>query len=338
MGVSKELLGRLQICQFSLNGACKREAELRSKLEHSTDQLKAKETGFLKLKTSSVDQNNFLLTQTNTLKVCLKEAEDKLILSSSEASILRETLNSLENQLRESKFGLLNAKVSADESQAQHNVLISESSEMENVITDLKENISEAENRAESAKANCKLLEETNVDLNEELCLLKGSGGMSEKVNLLERQLRESDIQLQYAVASAEASQEKQIMLYSAIGDMKNLIKDLKLKVSKAEIRADTAEEKCIILSESNVELNEELSFLRGRLESLEASLHQAQEMKMATAKDIGIRTKVITDLVMQLAIERERLHKQVLTNYMCDLIFRVKRLIVTILSHPNPT
>jgi hypothetical protein len=50
-------------------------------------------------------------------------------------------------------------------------------------------------------------------------------------------------------------------MLYSAIGDMENLIKDLKLKVSKAESRADRAEEKCIILSECNEELKVELNF-----------------------------------------------------------------------------
>jgi hypothetical protein len=80
-------------------------------------------------------------------------------------------------------------------------------------------------------------------------------------VNLLGRLLRESDIRLQHAVASAEASQEKQSMLYSAIGDMENLIKDLKLKVSKAESRADRAEEKCIILSECNEELKVELNF-----------------------------------------------------------------------------
>ncbi|KAG2715370.1 hypothetical protein I3843_03G075800 [Carya illinoinensis] len=325
MGVSKELLGRLQICQFSLNGAFKREAELRSKLEHSTEQLKAKETGYHKLKTSSAELNDSLLAHTNSLKVRLKEAEDKLILSSSEASTLREALSSLENQLKESKFGLLNAKVSADESQVQHNVLTSKSSEMEYVSMDPKENIVDAEYRAESAEAKCKLLEKNNIDLNEQLRLLKGSGSISEKVNLLERQLRESDIQLQYAVASAEASQEKQIMLYSAIGDMENLIKDLKLKVSTAEIRADSAEEKCILLSESNAELNEELSFLRGRLESLEASLHQAQEMKKATAKDIGIRTKVITDLVMQLAIERERLHKQLSSLAMENQILLVR-------------
>ena len=125
--------------------------------------------------------------------------------------------------------------------------------------------------------------------------------------------MREFDIQLQHALASAEASLEKQSMLYSTIEDMENLIEDLKLKVSKAESRADCTEEKCIILSESNAELSEELSFLRTRMECLETSLHQAEETKVETAKDIRVRTKVITNLVMQLAFERERLHKQVL-------------------------
>ncbi|KAI9154091.1 hypothetical protein LWI28_020789 [Acer negundo] len=93
---------------------------------------------------------------------------------------------------------------------------------------------------------------------------------------------------------------------------MENVIEGLKLKVSKADSRADSAEEKLIILSEANAGLDEELSFLRDRLECLEASLHQAEETKMATAKDIDIRAKVITNLVMQLAIERERLHQQI--------------------------
>lgn len=182
----------------------------------------------------------------------------------------------------------------------------------ENVIDDLRGKSSKAEARAVGAEANCKLLVETNMKLNEELGLFKGSGATPEKVDLLERQLRESDIRLQHAVASAEAGQEKQNLLYSTIRDMENLIEDLKLKVSKANSRADSAEEKLIILSESHAGLTEELNFLRDRLECMETSLHQAEETKLATARDIGIRTTVMTNLVMQLAIERERLHQQV--------------------------
>ncbi|KAG6656867.1 hypothetical protein CIPAW_04G050900 [Carya illinoinensis] len=325
LGISKELLGRLQIFQFNLNGSLLRESELRSKLEPSTEQLKAKEIDFHKLKTSSADLNDSLLARTNSLKARLRETEDILTIANSEAFTLREKVSSLENLLKEPEFRLLNEKVSADGSRDQHNVLSSEINEMEDLIVDLQQKSSEAESRAESTKSKCKMLGETNMDLNEiyeELCFLEGSNGISDKVNSLERLLRESNIQLQHVVVSAEASQEKQSMLYSIIGDMENLIKDLKLKVSKAEIRVTTAEEKCVILSESNAQLKEELRFLRGRLESLEASLHQSKDMKMAIARDIGIRTKVIADLVMQLTIERERLHKQVVTNF---AFFRLK-------------
>lgn len=309
-GISKELRGRLQIFQFNLNGSMKREGELKSKLQGSTKEVEDKEDALLKLESSSAELHDFLIQQTNNLKASLREAEDKLILSNSEAFTLREKVSSLENQLKESEFQLMNAKASVDGNQEQH-PLYSQLSEMKNVVINLKERISKAESRAESAEAKCKLLMETNMELSDELVLLR-SDNTTEKVNSLEKQLRESDIQLQHALASAEASLEKQSMLYSTIEDMENLIEDLKLKVSKAESRADCTEEKCIILSESNAELSEELSFLRTRMECLETSLHQAEETKVETAKDISVRTKVITNLVMQLAFERERLHKQV--------------------------
>lgn len=308
MGISKELLGRLQIFQLNLNGSVKREAELRSKLENSIEQLEAKEIALQKFDSSST-KLSLLVAKTDSLKASLSEAENNLGLANSEALTLREKVTSLENQLIESEFQL-SAKVSADGTQEQHNAyLCSEINEMKNVTDTVKEKLSKAESRADNAEAKLKLLEETNMKLDEELGHLKDT---SEKVDSLERQLRESDFRLQHAVASAEASQEKQNMLYATIRDMENLIEGLKSKVSKAESRADSVEDKCIILSETNSDLNEELSFLRGRLECLEASLNQAKEKKMATAKDICIRSKVITDLVMQLAIERERLHKQI--------------------------
>lgn len=233
-GISKELLGRLQIVLFNMNGSVQQEAGLRSKLDSLVKQVEVKES----------------------------------------------------------------------------------------VIASLRENLSEAQARADGAEVRCKSLAETNIELNEDL---KGSRATSEKVESLERQLRESDIQLQHAVAYAEASLEKQNMLYSTVKDMENLIQDLKLKVSKADSRADSAEEKLIILSEANAGLTEEISFLRDRLECLEASLHQAEETKLATAKDIGIRTKVITNLVMQMAVERERLRQQISSLAMENKVMVVK-------------
>lgn len=295
MGISKELLGKLHILQFNLNGSVQREAELRLKLD---GQVESRESSLRKLESSNAKLNSFLLDQTAGLKDSLKEAEDKLILADSEAFTLREKVSSLEEQ---------------------HTVLCSDISELENVITDLKEKVSKAETRAENAEAKSKLLTETNMELNEEIGLLKSTGSASETVDSLERKLRESDTQLQHAVASAEASLEKQQMLYSTINDMGSVIKDLKQKVLKAESRTDSAEDNCIRLSESNALLTEELSFLRGRLACMEASLHQAEEVKVATATDIGIRSKVLTSLVVQLAFERERLHKQVFTYHVFD-------------------
>ncbi|KAF9684040.1 hypothetical protein SADUNF_Sadunf04G0076300 [Salix dunnii] len=308
MGISKELLLQLQIFQLNLNGSIQREAELRTKLENSTDQLEAKEIALQKFDCSST-KLNLLVAQTDNLKASLSEAENNLVLANSEAFTLREKVTSLENQPRESDFQLSSVKVSADETQEKDNALCSEINEMEDVIDDVKGKLSRAENREDNAEAKLKLLEETNMKLNEELDHLKDT---SEKVDSLERQLRESDLRLQHAEASVEANQEKQNMLFATIRDMENLIEGLKSKVSKAEGREESAEDKCIILSETNADLNEELSFLRGRLKYLEASLNQAEEKKMATAKDIGFQTKVITDLVMRLAIERERLHKQI--------------------------
>ncbi|XWS36878.1 hypothetical protein CRYUN_Cryun20dG0123000 [Craigia yunnanensis] len=312
MGISKELLGQLQLVQFNLSSSINRETVLRSKLKDSMEKLEAKQRALRKLESGDTRVNDFLLAQADNLKAKLTEAENKFILADSEAFTLREKTDLLEKQLKEYELNLLNAEASVDESREQHDTLCFQLHELENVTADLKEKLSEAENRAVNAESKCKLLGEANMELNEELGLLKGQDITSEKVELLERQLKESEIQLLNAVASAEASQENQNMLYSTIRDMENLIEDLKLKVSKAENRADSAEDKCIILSENNAKLSEELSFLRGRLGFLEASLNQAEEMKMATARDIGIHTKLIANLLMQLGMERERLHQQI--------------------------
>lgn len=304
MGISKDLLSSLQIFQFNLNASTQRETELKSELAKSKVALESKEHALQKFDSSSAKLNDFLIAQTENLKASLTVAEDKLILANSEAFTLTEKVSSLEKQLKEYELQLLDAKHSTDGGQEQENA-----TEMENIVHDLEEKLSRAENRAENAEGKCKLLSETNTEIIEELGQLKG---VSQKADLLERQLREAETRLQHAVATSEASQEKQNMLYCTIRDMENVIVDLKSKAIKAESRADSTEDKCIILSESNAELNEEIVFLRSRLECLEASLNQAEEKKMVTAKDIGSRTKMITDLVMQLATERERLHKQI--------------------------
>ncbi|CAI0454386.1 unnamed protein product [Linum tenue] len=296
MGTSKELLGQLQVLQFNLTCTSQREAYLKSRLKESSDQVDAKETALQKFNSSSSKLNDFLLAQTDSLKAKLAEAEDKLVLANSEAFTLSEKVCLLEKQLKESEF------------QEDHSILDSEITRLVSENEDLKVKLSKAESKAESEERKCQLLTETNMELNEEIEILKLK---SEKVGGLEKQLKDYEIRIQHAAVSAEASQEKQTMLYSTIGDMENLIDDLKLKVCKAEGHADSAEDKCIILSESNAELNEELGFLRGRLERLEAYLNRCEETKLVAAKGISFQSKVMTDLVMQLAIERERLRKQ---------------------------
>ncbi|MCL7024888.1 hypothetical protein MKW94_009597 [Papaver nudicaule] len=305
MGISKQVMGQLQLLQFNMSGSVQREEQVGNKLANIEEQLKT-----LEMSSSELDKS--LSVQSNTSKISLKEAEEKYIRADSEALTLKETVHTLEEKVKEFETQLESAKASIEERDGHTHGLCAEITEMENRIEDMKKYISEVDSKAENLEAKCKLLSETNLELNEELGLYKNDVNNEEKVNLLEKQLNESDIQLQHARASAEASYEKQSMLNSAIRDMEDVIEDLKSKVAKAENRAQSAEVKCTMLSETNMELNEELTFLRGRTECLETSLHQGDEAKAATAKDISIRTKLITDLVVQLALERERLKKQI--------------------------
>lgn len=283
MGISKEMVGRLQIFQFTLNGSIQREDELSSKLQDCIKQLDAKDTVIKKLE-SSISEH---------------------IARSSQVPILMEKVKSLEEQLKKSELRLQNANALNAESQEHL-------SEMENLVESLKESIYEAETRAENAETKVTQLTDTNVELVEEINFLKGSRDSStKKVTVLEKQLRESEIQLQHAKVSSEASQEQQNMLYTAIWDMETLIDDLKSKVSKAESKTDGVEEQCIVLSESNMELNKEISFLRSRVNALEMCLDEANESKAAKAKEIIVRTELIMDTVMQLTRERERIQNQ---------------------------
>ncbi|WVZ72959.1 hypothetical protein U9M48_021339 [Paspalum notatum var. saurae] len=180
------------------------------------------------------------------------------------------------------------------------------------IIDDIRAAISSAESRAQNAEARCAQLTQTNAELNGELNSLRSQG--SDRAGLLETRLMESDTQLEHARASVDAIVEQQGMLRSSISDMEQMIEDLKEKYLKAEARAENAESKCSLLTDTNLELSEELSFLRGRVEGLENSLHHANQLKVSTAKDIGSKTKTITDLVAKLAMERERLHVQIVT------------------------
>ncbi|CAI0544771.1 unnamed protein product [Linum tenue] len=221
MGISKELVGHLQIIQFNLNGSFQRESELRSKLQDSIQQLDAKDVALKKLEISLAEH----------------------IAKSAEVPLMKDKVKSLEEQVKKFESG-----------------------------------------RDSDAK----------------------------KVTSLEKQLMELQIQVQHSKSSSETSQEQQNMLYSAIWDMETLIEELKSKVSKAEIKLENSEEQCIILSETNAELDDELILLRSRMRSLETLLDQANNSKAESAEDIKLRTNLIMDMVFQLGREREQIQDQV--------------------------
>ncbi|URE14408.1 WPP domain-interacting tail-anchored protein [Musa troglodytarum] len=309
-GISRELAGKLQLVQLNLKSSLHREHDMRFKLEENMMQLHAEEAARERLTSSHSEFNDMLSSKEKGLKASVMEAEEKGILVSAEILSLREKVMALEERLRESNVQLQTAQTSAETSQQQQSALQSDLFQMENVMEGLKANVLRAESKAESAEAKYTELSKSNIALNEENVFLRNNE--SEKRSLLERRHKESNTQLEHAKASVEALEEQQNVLYAAITDMQSMIEDLKAKVSKAESRAENAESKCTLLTETNLELNEELGCLRERLEYLETSLHQTEGAKIATAKDIGIRTKIISDLVMKLALEREHLQLQI--------------------------
>uniref|UniRef100_A0A1J3CQQ5 WPP domain-interacting tail-anchored protein 2 n=1 Tax=Noccaea caerulescens TaxID=107243 RepID=A0A1J3CQQ5_NOCCA len=283
MGISKELVGRLQVMQFSQNGSAQRETELKSKLEDCTAELEAKD----------------LLVQNLEGKI----AENREIVS--EVLTLRERVKSAEEKLKITELELKNVNASKQE-------ILVHLAEMENANESVKESLFEAESRAESGETKIKELNAANLELTEELNFLKDADDKkTKKVNTLEKQVRELEVQLQNSKVSSEASQEQQNMLYSAIWDMETLIEDLKSKASKAESRTETVEEQCIVISTKNSVLNKEVTSLRQRAKSLEASLDRAYEEKEKNAQEITLRNKLLMDMVMQLSSERERIQQQ---------------------------
>lgn len=316
-GMSKEMSGKLQILHFNLSGSFKRENDLKSEVLDSKERLEAKESALHKLDSSNARLHDFLMAQTEGLKESLKEAEEKLILSNTDNFSLSEKVSSLEEQLQSRDIDPTSSAQIKD---------------LERINEELEDKLAKTEARAEEAESKYKTLEETQNKLNEELGTFKAKGFTAEKLISLEKHLRDSDLQLEHAVAAVEASKEKQNLLYSTVSDMEHVIEDLKSKVLKAENRADYTEDKLITVSESNADLNEELSFFRCRLKEVEKSLQQAEEREAKTTKDIGLHNKIMKKLLMQLAAERERLHQQVLKQKPI-LMFHILS-VITIIHH----
>ncbi|XP_073296166.1 WPP domain-interacting tail-anchored protein 1-like [Primulina huaijiensis] len=279
LGILNELVGRIQMAEFNLNGYIQREGELTFQCKGLNEQLQEKDLALLHSEHCRAE----LLEKVNLVEQKLSEYEAQL--------------HSVEDTSE------LNEESS------------SKIYDTENIGDETMEKVTEAEKWVESSESECKLLRASNMELNNDLDRLRSDiADATERVEQLERQLKDSEIKRLHAEASAEASEEKLNMLNSMIKDMEDLIRDLKSKVSKAESQTESVEDKCISLSESNAELVGGVNFLRGRVEHLETSLHQADDAKKETVKDVRMYTKAIADLVVQLALERERLHKQIST------------------------
>ncbi|XP_075482212.1 WPP domain-interacting tail-anchored protein 2 [Primulina tabacum] len=283
MGIAKEMLGKLQILQLNLGNSIKREEETKSKLQDCINQLNSKEISIQRL-------NSNVAT---------------LLADNAEATRLRKRVKILEGKLDKAESRLKEGDLSNE-------MCRQKLKEMEDEIESLKESIYDSETMAGRAKEKITHLTQSNLELSEELDFLKGSSDSNtKKASLFEKQVLELDLQLQHARLSSEASLEQQNNLYNAIWDMEILIDDLKQKVSKAESKAESTEERCIELSVTNSKLNEELDFLRSRIESMESSSNEENAETKARAKDINIKANFIMDTVVQLAVERERIQKQ---------------------------
>jgi len=297
LGTSKELVGKLNTTQFYLSASIGREGDLKSNEEENLK----------KLSTNKSTRETVLEDGDNNAS---QEPVQMQVLSPPEFLTLWNKVQQLEELLRDSGSEPQQSSLSRGATEEEQDTAQSKISTFGNIINDLKLAITNAESRTQNAEIRCTQLTQTNVQLNGALNSLKSQG--SDRAGLLETKLKESDTQLEHARASVDAIVEQQGMLRSSMSDMELLIGDLKEKYLKAETRAESAESKCSLLTDTNLELGEELSFLRGRVESLENSLHEANQLKVSSAKDITSKTKTIMDLVAKLALERERLHVQV--------------------------
>lgn len=304
LGTSKELVGKLNTIQFYLSASVRREDDLKSKLEGCLMKLSANQSTS-EIRLGDSDNN------------ASQEPVQMQTLSPPEFLTLRNKVQQLEELLRDFGSRPQQSYLSRGATEEEQNAVQSEISAFGHIITDLKVSISNVEGRTQNAENRCTQLTQMNAQLNGELNSFKSQG--SDRAGLLETKLKESDTQLEHARASVDAIVEQQGMLRSSMSDMEQVIEDLKEKYLKAETRAESAESKCSLLTDTNLELSEELSFLRGRLESLENLLHEANQLKVSTAKDIASKTRTIMDLVAKLAMEREHLHVQVC--YVCSYL-----------------
>ncbi|XP_022007028.1 WPP domain-interacting tail-anchored protein 1 [Helianthus annuus] len=134
----------------------------------------------------------------------------------------------------------------------------------------------------------------------------------NEKVVSLEAELSDVKVKLQHAeTCYKDIGEEKNVLLSTILG-MDNVIEDLKNKVTQGKVQTKSMEDRYIFLSKSKSSLKKELKIVKGKVKSLEKSLHQMEETKNAFADNVNHCSNVILNLVKQTTLERERLRNQI--------------------------
>ncbi|KAL0728291.1 hypothetical protein Bca4012_024384 [Brassica carinata] len=279
-GMSTEMSGKLQILHFNLSSSLQREENFEGEKTGSSFKDLPSVLQFKLARFKSDANKNRTVKQRNVLRMLKKSLAKEMELEKK----LSESRNT------EYELGMKLYSSSQDAVYMEEEI---EDAYSKWLMSRPKEILAKTEARAEEAESRCQKLEESQKELQDELENFKGKGFTLEKLASLGKHLRDSDLQLEHAAAAVEASKEKQNLLYSTVSDMENVIKDLKSKVLKAENRAYCSEEKLIMVSESNKDLNEELRFCRGKLKEGERYIHQAEERKLRTTKDIALHNKI---------------------------------------------
>ncbi|CAA0822466.1 WPP domain-interacting tail-anchored protein 2 [Striga hermonthica] len=161
----------------------------------------------------------------------------------------------------------------------------------------------------EASHLTASIFSERFSELWEEIDILKGTNESNAKIwGMLEKKLRELDIQLQHLWALSEACQVKENMLYSAICDLEASMDELKHKVAKGELKL---EDGCLISSETNLNITKEMELMGSRVVLSANALTQTALETRLCAKEVVVRSDRIRE-ALQTVINREGLQDKV--------------------------
>ncbi|XP_076886477.1 WPP domain-interacting tail-anchored protein 1-like [Bidens hawaiensis] len=126
------------------------------------------------------------------------------------------------------------------------------------------------------------------------------------RLRLLEQQVLDAEEEAEMNLENYYEKDDTSELLMETCKVLVDKIKMLQLNY-EGSFQAENMED-----SESYSDLNDELNLVKMKVKSLETSLHDMEETKKAPAKSIDLCSKFISDLVMQMTLERERVQNQV--------------------------